>query len=134
MNQQDSISKCLVIGIDLDNTLVIYDELLRRLAVERGFIDSNVKGNKKEVRDTLRNLPDGEIEWQKLQGVMYGPRMGEASFSPQIVDFFWLCRKRGAIIQIISHKTEYANYDETRTNLRQAAMQWQFTPRIPTTF
>ena len=57
-------------------------------------------------------MPDGEIEWQKLQGLMYGPRMGEASFSPQIADFFDLCQKRGAKIRIVSHKTEYANYDD----------------------
>src|SRR5207237_549076 len=25
---------------------------------------------------------------------------------------------------IVSHKTEYAGYDPTRTNLRQAALQW----------
>ena len=124
MIQQGFESKCFVIGIDLDNTLVIYDKLLRRLAFERGFISSGEDGNKKEVRDILRNMPNGEIEWQKLQGVMYGPRIGEASFSPQIYDFVKLCKSHKAEIRIISHKTEYANFDETNTNLRQAAIQW----------
>ncbi len=28
------------------------------------------------------------------------------------------------IVFIVSHKTEYAGYDETRTNLRTAALEW----------
>ena len=105
----------MVIGNDLDNTLATYDELLHRLAVERGIIKPSVETSKKAVRDTIRALPEGEVEWQKLQGLMYGPRMREASLSPDIKVFLQLCREQDAKIRIISHKTEFANYDDTQT-------------------
>jgi len=124
MSQDTGLPNAPIIGIDLDNTLAIYDELLQRLALERRLITSTAHTSKKAVRDSIRNLPDGETEWQKLQGLMYGPRMGEACLNPDAKAFLILCRRNGAKIFIISHKTEFANYDDTQTNLRQAAMEW----------
>jgi hypothetical protein len=124
MIPQETGSSATIIGIDFDNTLAIYDELVLSLAIERGFIEPDAQKNKKDVRDTLRGLPNGEIEWQKLQGVIYGPRMGEARISPDVAEFIRLCRNQGAKLHIVSHKTELANFDETKTNLRDAAMQW----------
>lgn len=124
MTAQESGSAATIIGIDFDNTLAIYDDLFLRLAIERGFIEPDAQKNKKDVRDTLRSLPNGEIEWQKLQGVIYGPRMGEAQINPDVSDFIRLCRTQRAQLHIVSHKTEFANHDETQTNLRDAAMHW----------
>jgi hypothetical protein len=33
-------------------------------------------------------------------------------------------------VRIVSHKTEYATYDETRTNLRTAALEWMAAHRF----
>jgi thiamine kinase-like enzyme/FMN phosphatase YigB (HAD superfamily) len=114
----------MVIGVDFDNTLVSYDDLLDRLARERGFLTGNATRGKKSIRDLIRQLPNGEIEWQKLQGVMYGPRLDEAQLIPGAREFFRACQQRGIRAVIISHKTEYAGYDDTHTNLRQAALAW----------
>ena len=113
-----------VIGIDFDNTIACYDELVHSLALELGLIQPLVAEIKKEVRDAIRSLPEGEIQWQKLQGLLYGPRMESAKVSDGLAAF---CREwvgRGAKLYVVSHKTEYANFDETQTNLRQSALAW----------
>jgi hypothetical protein len=116
-----------VIGVDFDNTIAGYDELLCRLAVERGLLrlePGAPRPGKKSVRDAVRRLPDGEVEWQKLQAVLYGPRMGEAVPFTGVEGFFRRCRARGARVFVISHKTEHAGHDETRTSLPGAARAW----------
>jgi len=111
----------MVIGVDFDNTIVSYDRLFEQLARERGL---NVPSGKKAIRDQIRLLPEGEIEWQKLQGMAYGPRIQEAEIVPGVEEFFDACHQHDIPIVIISHKTEFAGYDETRTNLREAARAW----------
>ncbi len=113
-----------VVGIDFDNTLVSYDALIRRIAVERGLIAESADSGKKAVRDQIRLLPGGEIEWQKVQGLIYGPRMPEAQLMPGAEAFIRECRARRWPLYIVSHKTEFAGYDETKTNLRDAARAW----------
>ena len=114
----------ITVGVDFDNTLVCYDTLFYRVAVERGLIRSQTSPIKKLVRDSIRELPEGEIEWQKLQAVVYGPRIGEATPAPGSSEFLEKCARHNIKVKIISHKTEYANYDETGTNLRHAAVSW----------
>jgi hypothetical protein len=114
----------LVIGIDFDNTLVVYDELFRRMAEERGLISAADGRSKKEVRDLVRLLPEGEIQWQRLQAAAYGPRIAEAPLAEGAAEFLRRGRQANAKIYVISHKTERAGYDETNTNLRQAATEW----------
>jgi len=118
------VFKKVVIGVDFDNAVAIYDEVMHSSARELGLIDSGVAPNKKEVRDVIRMRPGGELEWQKLQGLVYGPKMLEAQLAHGVMEFFRECRRREIRLHIVSHKTEYANYDDTRTNLREAAMAW----------
>jgi hypothetical protein len=113
-----------IVGVDFDNTLIVYDDLLRNLAAQRGLIAPPFAGGKKEIRDAVRLLPGGEIQWQKLQAAAYGTRIAEAAIAPGAADFIRLCRKHSAAVYIVSHKTEVAGYDETNTNLRDAALGW----------
>ncbi|CBN55129.1 MULTISPECIES: hypothetical protein [Kamptonema] len=113
-----------IIGVDFDNTIVTYDDLMYKIAVEKGWISSEVSKSKKQIRDTIRQLPDGEIEWQKLQAIAYGSQMDEARLIDGVKEFFNLCKQHKIQTYIVSHKTEYANYDETQTNLRTAAIKW----------
>jgi len=120
-----------VIGIDFDNTIVGYDELMYRLAIERGLITGDESDRtKRRVRDRVRLLPDGEIEWQKLQALAYGPMMAEARLLAGADEFIRRCHAAGVGVRIVSHKTEYAPYDHTRTNLRDAAMEWMAAHRF----
>lgn len=113
-----------MIGVDFDNTLAIYGESLHQIAVERQLISPNVQKDKNAIRAAVRTLEKGELEWQKLQGAVYGPGIRRAEFADGAPSFFKCCSERGLSVSIISHKTEYATQDETHTNLRIAAMDW----------
>ena len=118
-----------IIGVDFDNTLIIYDDLLKKLAFDRNLLDRNLLGQgaiqgKKQIRDALRARPDGEIEWQKLQADAYGPAIGEARLAAGAGRFLELARKAGITVYTISHKTESASMDRTGTSLRRAALGW----------
>ena len=60
----------------------------------------------------------------RLQGQVYGAHMPEAELIEGVGDFLIQCRKNGAEVFVISHKTEYGHFDEARINLRTAAMEW----------
>ncbi|MDP1571568.1 MAG: hypothetical protein Q8L86_16360 [Vicinamibacterales bacterium] len=113
-----------VVGLDFDNTIVTYDALIHRTARERGLIAPGTDINKRVVRDEIRRLPDGDIEWQKVQGLVYGPLMGAAQLIDGVDAFIRRCRAEDLRVFIVSHKTPYAGYDDTRTNLREAALGW----------
>ena len=117
-------SPAAVVGVDFDNTLVSYDGLLQRLALERGLISPATRPDKKSIRDEVRRLPGGEIEWQKLQAVAYGSGIDGAVLMPGAEKFCAAAGRRGVPLYIVSHKTEFAGYDEARVNLRHAALGW----------
>lgn len=113
-----------VIGVDFDNTLVSYDDAMKRVAVERGLVAAGATSHKQALRDTIRRLPGGESEWRKLQAVVYGPRIGEARLIEGVTEFFHQCREMGCQVYILSHKTEFASADPGGANLRRAALTW----------
>lgn len=121
---------CRVIGMDFDNTVVDYEALWSRLAVERGLMPPGAEHGKKAIRDRIRQLPLGELEWQKLQALVYGSRIDEATTAPEVQAFFDCCRREQVRVCIISHKTPYATMDETGINLREAALAWMRDQRF----
>ena len=114
----------VVIGIDFDNTLISYDELIHQIASEQNLISQNFSKNKKEIRDALRRLPNGDLEWQKIQAQIYGPRIREARLIPGVRDFFKACQSNGITIFIISHKTKYSKLLGSGVNFRKASLDW----------
>src|SRR5947207_3905953 len=119
-----------VVGIDFDNTLVSYDALFHAAALERGLIGGATDAVKRAVRDEIRRLPNGEMEWQRLQALVYGPLMPRARLIEDARTFVRACHDRGIPVYVIGHKTEYAAYDDTRTNLRTAALEWMRANRF----
>jgi len=123
------------IGIDLDNTLVLYDGVLARLARGAGLIAPEFAGSKREIRDLIRSLSDGEAQWMELQAALYGSRMEEAEFAEGADAFLAQCRERGIDVFVVSHKTRFAARDtEQRCDLHVAALGWMenagfFSPR-----
>jgi hypothetical protein len=113
-----------IIGIDFDNTIVSYDELMHKVAVEQGWIDIHLEKDKKIIRDSIRLSIDGEVKWQRLQATVYGPRIGEAKLIDGVTQFFETCKKKSIQTYIISHKTLYSNLGESQINLREAALGW----------
>ena len=113
----------MIIGVDLDNTIVSYDALYHRLALEKGLISPGIPVSKQAVRDHIWKTA-GDLPWQHLQAAAYGPCMATAKLIPGADAFFHRAAQAAATVFIISHKTMYAHRDTTGTNLHQAAMDW----------
>jgi hypothetical protein len=112
------------IGIDFDNTLVDYDHVFRDAAKRQGLVDEAFDGSKRELRDNIRLLTDGELAWQRLQGYVYGAGIGGARMFDGSDAFLRRCRTQGVEVFVISHKTQYGHHDPMRVDLRCAALDW----------
>jgi hypothetical protein len=111
-----------VIGIDFDNTIVCYDEVFGRVAVEQGLVPPHVATSKTAIRDHLRSIAQ-EDRWTELQGTIYGQRIMDAPPFPGVVDFFAACRESGIRVAIVSHRTRFPYLGE-RHDLHAAARDW----------
>jgi hypothetical protein len=58
-----------IIGVDLDNTIINFDELFSHVAFKYNYINSKDIRGKKFIRNIVRTLPDGEKKWQEVQRV-----------------------------------------------------------------
>lgn len=112
----------MLIGVDFDNTLVCYDELFCRIAVERGLVPPAIAVQKLAVRDFLR-ASGHEDAWTELQGEVYGARITEAPEFERAIEVLSSCVRRGIPVRIISHKTRYP-FRGAPHDLRAAAMSW----------
>jgi hypothetical protein len=113
-----------IIGIDLDNTIVCYDELFHVAAHQEGLIQSSALKSKERIRDAIRLLPLGESKWTRLQAIVYGPRMSDATTFEGSESFLRHCSERGTKAVIVSHKTHFAMLDEKPVDLRDSALAW----------
>ena len=116
------------IGLDFDNTIVCYDQIFHKAAVERNLIPKDISPFKESIRDYLRSI-DREKEWTLLQGYVYGARMEEALPFPGLLDFLQTVKQLGFKITIISHKTK-TPYLGPAYDLHQAAQDWMTRQRF----
>lgn len=112
------------IGIDFDNTIAGYDHAFADVGVREGLLADGFAGTKKEAREVIRVRPDGERQWMRLQGRVYGAHMAEAVLMDGVADFLGRCREAGVAVCIVSHKTEYGHFDADRVSLRDASRSW----------
>ncbi len=110
------------IGVDFDNTIICYDHAFHALALEKQLIPEGLPRNKGRVRDYL-HVHGREDDWTKLQGIIYGARLEEATPFSGVFDFFRFCREQNLRVFIISHKTRHP-YLGPKYDLHQAAYQW----------
>jgi hypothetical protein len=114
----------IVIGVDLDNTLVCYDGLFHMAACEERLIEPSLPKRKEAVRRAIRLLPEGEKKWTRLQALVYGPRMNGAALFEGAGDFLRHCARTRTPVKIVSHKTSFADLDGQRVDLRRASREW----------
>lgn len=110
------------IGLDFDNTIVSYDALFHKVALESGWITAEVPASKLSVRDHLRAIGQ-EQAWTEMQGYVYGARMEEAAAYPGVLECLVWARARGIAVSIISHKTRYP-FLGNQYDLHAAARHW----------
>jgi hypothetical protein len=113
-----------IVGIDFDNTLISYDEVFFNHALDLKLISPESNRNKKDVRDAIRLLPDGEVVWQKVQAFVYGKGIAQARLNEGARDFIRECIQKNIKVYVVSHKTEFSNFDKDKVNLRDAALDW----------
>jgi hypothetical protein len=110
------------IGLDLDNTIICYDSLFRRVAWEFGLIPASVGASKGAVRTWVKER-HGNDAWTELQAEVYGPRLQDACAYPGALDFVLRCRALGHAFVILSHKTQFPAKG-VQCDLRLAATRW----------
>ncbi len=110
------------IGIDLDNTIVSYDKVFYKVAVEKRLIPPDMRPGKNSVRDYLRQIGKKD-EWTRLQGLVYGTKMYEAEVFEGVFDFLYWCRQNKIEVSIISHKTRHP-YLGPEYDLHLVALKW----------
>lgn len=109
-------------GFDFDNTIVRYDRLFHRVALEKHLIPAHLPVDKNAVRDHLRAEGKEDL-WTELQGYVYGARMQEAEPFPGMKETLSRLRDDGHALFIISHKTRLP-YKGPAYDLHQAARNW----------
>lgn len=112
----------MIIGVDFDNTIVCYDGIFHRVALERGLIPADLPQDKTTVRNHLRQI-GREPDWTEMQGYVYGPRLIDAQPYPGVLDFFKAAVRQGIEVRIISHKTKHPFLGEQH-DLHAAAWGW----------
>lgn len=113
------------IGLDFDNTIVSYDTLFHKVALEQRLAPSDLAQTKLAVRDYLRSQGK-EQTWIEMQGYVYGARMSEAEFYPGVLDFFRWARANGVPTFIVSHKTRHP-FAGPKYDLHEASRAWVST-------
>ena len=112
----------MLIGVDFDNTIVCYDRVFHRVALEKGLIPAGLPVHKRAVRDHLR-ATGREDAWTEMQGYVYGARMQDAVAFDGVCECLFQWLHRGIGVHIISHKTR-TPYLGTPYDLHAAAYAW----------
>jgi hypothetical protein len=127
----------LRVGLDFDNTLIDYDQVFGKVLIAEAArreisLPVSVSG-KQAVKQAAIQLA-GETFWMAIQGQAYGRGIVDGQLIPGVADFLTTARDHQAEIFIVSHKTVFGHFDDSRTNLRTAARGWMdeqgfFDPR-----
>ena len=112
----------MLIGIDLDNTIICYDGIFYAMAQERELIPEGLPPTKQAVRDHLR-ITGQEHIWTEMQGIVYGPGLERAGAFPGVWEFMRMCGDRGITIKIVSHRTRHP-YEGPACDLHASALAW----------
>lgn len=112
----------MIIGLDLDNTIVCYDKCFHVLAQGECSMPSNVSASKSSVRQFFRDS-EREKDWTALQGIAYGRGMKEATPFPGAFEFVRNALSQGVRVNIISHRTKHPIVGD-KTDLHASALDW----------
>ena len=115
----------MIVGIDLDNTIIKYDNAFIEAAKFLNIILPAGITNKIELKKHCNSLNEGELIWQKVQGLAYGKLLlKNAKLYTGVKRFIWRLKNKGHKIKIISHKTKFGHFDEEKNSLREIASEF----------
>ena len=107
-------------ALDLDNTIICYDEAFRSAAIRLDCLPDGTSFSKAQIKASALAKGGNEL-WTRLQGLAYGEEITKASLFPGCVEFA-SAASRGELA-ILSHKTIFPVIGP-RINLRQAALDF----------
>lgn len=110
------------IGIDFDNTIICYDSVFYRVALEQNLIPRELNPNKTAIRDFFRAQGKEDV-WTELQGFVYGSRIDLAAPFEGVGEFFSRAQNLPCKLSIVSHKTKHP-YLGPKYDLHEAAKNW----------
>ncbi|AAZ21356.1 hypothetical protein [Candidatus Pelagibacter communis] len=108
----------MLVGIDLDNTIINYDSVFKNILNKKTSIkDNHKKILKKKLQSVSLNL------WTKTQGEVYGMYIHRAKLSDNFQKFLDFAKKNSIKIIIVSHKTKFPIIGK-KINLHNAAISF----------
>ena len=111
------------IGLDFDNTIVIYDQVFHRYAARNFGMPLSVPVDKSSVRQYFWAYEGGRDHWIELQGIVYGKHMEQAQLADGFRDFLNNARAQDIEFSIVSHKTRFPARGPS-VSLHEVAWQW----------
>jgi hypothetical protein len=114
----------LRIGLDFDNTLIDYDAAFVAEAERQEAVAPDTATGKRTVKDLVLRNGGGERAWMRIQGQVYGKGIGNGRLIDGVDRVLETAKARGDSVFIVSHKTQFGHFDESRTDLREAALSW----------
>lgn len=112
----------MLLGIDFDNTIISYDALFHRVAVEKGLIPVSLLVDKNTIRNYLRKT-GREEQWTRIQGEVYGSRIQEAIPFEGMFETLKMLQSNDISLVLVSHKTRRP-YLGPPLDLHEAAYKW----------
>ena len=112
----------MIIGIDLDNTILNYDYSFLKHAIKKKLINPNEKNiNKEKIKNKIEKI--SMKEWTILQGEVYGKYIYDAKIDGMFIKFLKLLKENNVIINIVSHKTKFPILGK-KINLHRKSLQY----------
>jgi hypothetical protein len=110
------------IVIDLDNTVAIYDDIIKKICNDKHIKLPSGYNTKSSISSYLKRNGMNHI-WTEFQGLCYGPMMQHAKVADAFIEYAAFAKGLGYSLILVSHKTQFPasglNFD-----LRQAAKNW----------
>jgi hypothetical protein len=113
----------MIIGIDFDNTIACHDKSFRKFASEQGLTIPNGEKPKQVVKDFFLGKENGNLEWTRIQGKVYGAELSSAELFEGFAAFLEEAKTLGHKLFVISHRTRFPAWGE-EIDLHKAALQW----------
>jgi len=95
----------VIVGLDIDNTLLDYRPATFLAASDVFKLDLNAAGSRSEMKDAIVSAA-GELAWTEIQGRIYGDYSIHTVLYPRVKEFLKSLAGLGHQPRLISHKTE----------------------------
>jgi hypothetical protein len=113
----------MIIGIDLDNTIISYDDSLKWYVSKEHPELKLTSFTKSYIKATIRSKY-GNVEWMRLQGQLYSKGLQYARPFDNVLSALINFHRLGHQLYIVSHKTKFGHFDESKADLRVLALEW----------